>query len=147
MLNTRRSFVTLLILAGAVLGACGSSTEPSVPAAGQLESVPGSSTGRIVLTNVGAHRIGVHTAIVGSTHARRGPTVTIPFSALVYAPNGATYAFTSASPLIYTEVAVTVDHISGNSVYLLRGPRAGSRVVSVGAEELFGVQTGVLGQT
>jgi hypothetical protein len=42
---------------------------------------------------------------------------------------------------------VTVDHIAGSSAYLVKGPKPGARVVSVGAEELFGVQSGVLAQT
>jgi hypothetical protein len=40
-----------------------------------------------------------------------------------------------------------VARIDGDSVYLLKGPRPGARVVSVGAEELLGVETGVLAQT
>ena len=71
----------------------------------------------------------------------------VPYSSLIYDSNGNTYVFRSLSPLTYTEVPISVDHISGTSVYLLRGPRAGARVVTVGAEELFGVQTGVLEQT
>ena len=43
--------------------------------------------------------------------------------------------------------STTVDYIAGSSAYLRRGPHAGSDVVSSGAEELYGVQTGVLAQT
>ena len=74
-------------------------------------------------------------------------TVIIPFSAIVYDPSGKAYAFTNPAPLTFVEVPVSVDHISGNSAYLLRGPRAGTKIVTVGAEELYGVQTGVLAQT
>ena len=42
---------------------------------------------------------------------------------------------------------MTIDHIIGSSVYLPEGRRRGHEVVTVGAEELFGVQTGVLAQT
>ena len=76
-----------------------------------------------------------------------GPTTIIPYSSVIYAPDGSTYAFTSPSPLIFTEVRIAIDHIAGNSAYLDKGPRRGARVVTVGAEELFGVQTGVLPQT
>ena len=71
----------------------------------------------------------------------------IPYSAVIYDPSGKTYAFTNTAPLTYIEVPITVDQISGNSVYLQGGPKAGQKVVSVGAEELYGVQTGVLAQT
>ncbi len=73
--------------------------------------------------------------------------MTIPASAVVYDPSGKTYAFVAVGPLTFTEVPVMVNYISGNSAYLRTGPRAGAKVVSTGAEELYGVQTGVLGQT
>jgi multidrug efflux pump subunit AcrA (membrane-fusion protein) len=74
-------------------------------------------------------------------------TVTVPYSSLIYDPSGKTYVFTNIRPLTYVEVPITVDHISGDAVYLKTGPKPGARVVSVGAEELYGVQTGVLAQT
>jgi hypothetical protein len=76
-----------------------------------------------------------------------GPTVIIPYSSVIYAPNGSTFAFTRSSPLSFTETPVTIDHIDGSSAYLTKGPGAGTKVVTTGAEELFGVQTGVLPQT
>jgi hypothetical protein len=74
-------------------------------------------------------------------------TAIVPVAAVVYAPGGNTFVFASSGTLKYTEVPITVDHIAGNSVYLRSGPRPGTTVVTVGAEELFGVQTGVLAQT
>jgi hypothetical protein len=71
----------------------------------------------------------------------------VPVGAVVYDPSGKTYVFTSPGALKYTEVPVSVDHFAGNSVYLRTGPGPGTAVVTVGAEELFGVQTGVLAQT
>jgi hypothetical protein len=73
--------------------------------------------------------------------------VTIPYSALIYDPSGRTYAFVAVGRLAYQQVPVTVAHIDGPVAYLDKGPHAGSQVVSIGAEELYGVQTGVLGQT
>ncbi len=73
--------------------------------------------------------------------------VTVPYSAVVYAPSGKTYVFSNIGRLTYTEVPITINHISGQVVFLARGVKAGTPVVSVGAEELFGVQSGVLAQT
>jgi hypothetical protein len=73
--------------------------------------------------------------------------VVIPPAAIVYDPSGRTYAFVSPAPLTFVEVPVVIDHIAGDSAYLLRGPRTGAKVVTVGAEELLGVQTGVLAQS
>lgn len=147
MRTPRHALTAALLLAALALSACGSTAKTSIPASGRLVSIPGSTTGEIVLTQVGADRIGIQTTTVVRSVSARHPTVTIPYSSLVYAPDGSTYAFTAKSPLVFTEVPVTVDHIQGDSVVLANGPKAGSRVVAVGAEELLGVQTGVLEQT
>jgi multidrug efflux pump subunit AcrA (membrane-fusion protein) len=97
-----------------------------------------------VLTPQGAQRIGLETARVAKV---AGPAVTIPLGAIIYDPSGRTYAFVASGRLTYREVPVSVDRIDGNLAYLRKGPHAGARVVSTGAEELYGVQTGVLGQT
>ncbi len=157
MPNATQTLAAFLVLAGLALSACGSSSQAPTPPAGRLVTVPGSSTGKILLTQTGAQRIGIQTtAVLGVPGPRRQgaagrsastPNVIIPYSSLVYAPSGATYAFISPSALVFTEVPVTVARIQGDSVYVLNGPKPGSRVVTVGAEELLGVQTGVLEQT
>ncbi len=179
-LAKRLVVIALALLAPALLAGCGGSSKQTIAPSGRLVPVPGSSAGKIVLSSVGAQRIGIQTARVSRVpapppppapppktklvHTTRGvvkvtvpvpapkPTpsrlnAVVPVAAVIYDPSGKTYVFTSPSTLQYTEVPVTVDHVSGDSAYLLRGPRPGSTVVTVGAEELFGVQTGVLAQT
>jgi hypothetical protein len=167
---TRKPIIAVVLVAiGAALAGCGSSAEPSIPPASKRVATPGNPAGKIVLTAQGAEHIGVQTATVRSVPAPPSPprpgakpsahapapaapkspaaTAIIPFASVVYAPSGNAYAFISPAPLTFTEVPITIDHISGSSVYLLNGPPAGAKVVTVGAEELFGVQTGVLAQT
>lgn len=149
MLDPYRSLAALLAVAGISVSACGSSSTRSVPPAGKLVHAAGSPAGRIVLTPLGAQRLGVETATVRAApaHGAGAALLLVPYSSLVYDANGNTYVFISLSALTFTEVPVSVAQISGDSVYLLRGPGAGARVVTVGAEELYGVQTGVLEQT
>jgi hypothetical protein len=177
MRRLRSRPVVVAIVLGAVavpVAGCGGSSQPAIPVSSRLEHVNGSSVGQIVLSQLGAQRIGLRTATTqavpapaevttttvlhGIKHtatatpaptAPTAPTATaiIPYSAVVYDPNGKTYAFTNTGPLTYVEVPITVEHISGNSTYLTKGPKPGTQVVSVGAEELYGVQTGVLAQT
>jgi hypothetical protein len=152
------------------VGACGSSHTARVMPSARLVSTPGSAS-KIVLSAVGAHRIGLITATArkapapapaaksaakaNGRHAKPKPshaaggssTVIIPASAVVYDPSGKTYAFVSVGRLSFTEVPIVIKYVRGNSAYLRSGPRAGASVVSTGAEELYGVQTGVLGQT
>ena len=143
----RKSFSILALLAviGALVAGCGSGAQPAPKPGGQLVSVPGNPSGKIVLTPQGAQRLGLQTAPVRSAGA--AAAVVIPFASIVYDPSGHTFAFTSQGPLTFTEVPITVDHITGDAAYLRTGPRVGAHVVTVGAEELFGVQTGVLQQT
>ena len=72
----------------------------------------------------------------------------VPYSAIVYDPSGQTYAFVNRAPLTYVEVPVTMDHIAGSSAYPEPGaPRRARASCPSGAEELYGVQSGVLAQT
>jgi hypothetical protein len=128
----------------ALLAGCGGSHTASIQPTARIERAPGEKAARIVVTATGAQRIGLRTA-----RARRasGSAVRIPYSALIYDPSGRAYAFIAVGRLAYREVPVRVAHIDGPAAYLVKGPRPGDRVVSTGAEELYGVQTGVLGQT
>jgi hypothetical protein len=66
----------------------------------------------------------------------------IPYSALLYEPDGSTAVYVNTGPLIYTLSFISVDHIAGDQVYVSNGLAPGMRVVTVGAEELLGVQNG-----
>jgi hypothetical protein len=138
----------LLILAaalavGMVLGVagCGSgqAAAPGNPTA-RMEQV-GHGVPSVVLTPTGAARIGVRTAPV---RAAAGGTLTvIPYSALLYEPDGSTAVYVNTGPLTYTRYIVSVSSIAGDQVYVSGGLTPGMRVVTVGAEELLGVQNGV----
>jgi hypothetical protein len=147
--------VALLVAAllAAQLAGCGGGADRPVAPSGQIVGRSADSPGRIILSAAGAQRIGVRTAAVRRVPAPRpkakaSPSAGIvPVAAVVYDSSGKTYVFTSSRSRQYTEVPITVDHITGGSAYLRAGPRPGTAVVTVGAEELFGVQTGVLAQT
>ncbi len=177
MSNIKRQLIAIAAPLGLILAGCGGSNTVSIPTSGRHAALAGSPTGQILLSALGAQRIGlqtqvaqavpapkpgppiVKTTIVGGVkHTTTTPAATptipagsssviIPYSAVVYDPSGRTYAFTNTGPLTYVEVPVDVNRISGNSAYLVKGPKAGTKVVSVGAEELYGIQTGVLAQT
>jgi multidrug efflux pump subunit AcrA (membrane-fusion protein) len=135
-----------MLAVATALGGCGSARTPAPPPSARLVSQPGSHTREIVLTPLGAQRIGLVTTAVRRPAPAPGG-VLVPASAIVYDPTGRTLIFTSPSPLHYLERPVQVARFLGPLVMLDRGPGPGARVVSVGAEELFGVQSGVLAQT
>jgi hypothetical protein len=144
-MTSKSAFVAIAVIGAAALAGCGSSVEPKIPASGVLVNQTATSPGQIILTEVGAQRIGLQTAPAGAASA--SAATVIPYSAVVYDPSGKTYAFTNPRPLTFVEVPISIQRIAGRSVYLTQGPKAGAKVVTVGAEELYGVQTGVLAQT
>jgi hypothetical protein len=165
----KRPLAPIAVLVGLGLAGCGSSGAPSIPVSGQLVGASATSPGHIILSQLGAQRIGLQTAVAlpvpvpapivtttvvrGVKHTTTVPApkpaaaVIIPYSAVIYDPSGKTYAFARTALLTYAAVPITVQSISGSSAYLSTGPTTGARVVSVGAEELYGIQTGVLAQT
>ena len=66
----------------------------------------------------------------------------VPYSALLYQPNGASVVYTVTGPLTYTLTPVSVTSMQGSRIYLT-GLTPGTAVVTVGGEELLGVQDGV----
>jgi multidrug efflux pump subunit AcrA (membrane-fusion protein) len=69
----------------------------------------------------------------------------VPESAILYDPDGQTFVFTNPKDSVFVRAEVTVVEIADGQASLSAGPPAGTAVVTVGAAELFGVETG-LGQ-
>jgi hypothetical protein len=69
----------------------------------------------------------------------------IPYAALIYDADGGTWVYVEEDPATrsFVRYAVTVDFIEGDLVVLTEGPPAGTKVVTVGGQELFGADTGV----
>jgi hypothetical protein len=87
---------------------------------------------RVVFTEEGAKRVDLQT-----TSVRRN---VVPYAALIYDPEGKTYVYTSPKPLEYLREEVEVDRIEGDRVLVSRGPAPGTKVVTVGAAEVYGTE-------
>jgi hypothetical protein len=135
-----------LLIAVPQLSAC---TQTSAEATGgaepaKVEHVEGSSdVSRLTLTAKAAERLGIQTAQVREQKVAGKQRKVIPYGALLYDSKGDTYVYVTAQPLTYVREPVTVDYIGAGSVVLTDGPAAGTVVVSVGAAELYGTETGV----
>jgi hypothetical protein len=104
--------------------------------------IAGTGTARITLTADGAAHIGLTTAKV--TAAAPGkPALTIPYAAVFYDPQGATWAYVATEPLVFVRQAITVDSIAGDVATLSAGPPVATEVVTLGAAELYGIEVGV----
>jgi hypothetical protein len=110
--------------------------------------IAGSDQKQVVLSPLGAERIGIRTGrvqrvVVRSVHDRRHAENVLPYSAILYAPSGETFTYTSPARLTYMRRRIVIDRIFGDRVFLRSGPPPGTVVVTVGEDELLGVEEGV----
>ena len=140
----RKWIVAGVIVTGLVLPACTRTSveEPSGADAASVEPIEGSDVSRVILSSDAARRLGVQTASVGELRGRHGeePRLVMPYDALLYDASGDTWVYTSSQPLAFVRAPVAVDRIDGSEAILSSGPPAGTKVVTVGASELLGVE-------
>ena len=139
----RLSVAALAVIAGLALGACADTAaqEEGESGAATVTEIDGSEVSRVTLTKDAAKRLDIQTAAVSA--AKPGKGTRIPYAAVLYDPNGDTWAFVNRKPLTYVRESITVDRIDGDVAFLTDGPTAGTKVVRVGASELYGSEIGV----
>jgi hypothetical protein len=144
--STRRAYgaAALLLAAGLGLAGCGSSAgaETSPTEVASVSSPDGDGPAVVTLAQAAAKRLDIRTTPV--TAVSGGAVV--PYSALVYEPDGSTWVYLQMKELTYRRAAVTVSTIVDDQVTVSSGPQAGTQVVSQGAAELVGVETGIDGE-
>jgi hypothetical protein len=106
----------------------------SEPAA--IEPVKGSDVKQVTLSADAARRLGIETAPVSADEA-------IPAAAVLYDASGATFTYISPERLVFMRSPISVDRIDRGQAFLSKGPPAGTAVVTVGSQELFGAEYGV----
>lgn len=91
---------------------------------------------RLTLTPKAVERLGIQTVEVKAS----GQRLEVPYAALLYDASGGEWIYTSPDTNVFKRAAVKVDVIQGDKMLLAQGPAAGTKVVSVGASELFGTE-------
>lgn len=135
----RRFFIVGTLLLTLVLSACGGTAEEDAaesPAA--VEQIKGTELNRVTLTAEAAKRLDVQTVAARSD----GKRTVIPYAAVLYDPDGRTWTYTSPEQLVFVRKDINVDRIDGDAAILNAGPSPGTAVVTVGADELWGVEYG-----
>jgi hypothetical protein len=116
----------------------------------------------VKLTRQASDRLGIETVLVrdapdstppngrrpaqGTSTAVRQKVV--PYSAVLYDPQGVTWVYAVPRPLTYVRLKVVVETVGGaggTEALLSTGPPAGTTVVSIGVVELYGAELGVGG--
>ncbi len=88
---------------------------------------------------VAGQRVSVDLTRVGAGK----PQKNVPYSSVLYDVRGSTWVYTNPKPLVFVRQAITIDFIDRDIAVLTDGPSVGTKVVSVGAIELFGAETGI----
>jgi len=158
MRGRARWMVAALIAASLGLAGCdgtaSSTTGSGKVSPAKVEAIPGQAVKKVMLTEQAAKRIGVVTVAVAAAPASLLPrgstpgpsTTTVPYSAVVYDPNGKTWVYTVPEPLTYVReevVVVTVGGPQGTDAVLSAGPPVGTTVVKTAVIELYGAELGI----
>jgi hypothetical protein len=102
----------------------------------KLEPIKGTDVQRVIFDAEAAERVGLKTAPI----RQNGQGKIMPYAALIYDAEGGTYAYTAPEPLTYVRQEISIDHFDGDSVVLSDGPPAGTEVVTVGVDEVYGTE-------
>lgn len=129
----------IVVGVGALLISLGSDKpddEASASEPAQVEPIKGTDLSRVTLTADAAKRLGVQTAPV---RREAGGTV-VPYGAVLYDAEGQTFTYTSPESLVFVRRPISVRYIKRGQAFLSKGPPAGTAVVTVGSQELFGTE-------
>jgi hypothetical protein len=71
------------------------------------------------------------------------PKKVVPYSAILYDAHGEAWVYTNPEALAFVRHRVSVEHVDDDKAVLGDGPDVGTKIVTVGAAELFGAELGV----
>ena len=112
----------VLALAVAALAATGCGDSPSEEGGGDEQAkvapVKGTDLSSVTLTAEAAKRLGIETAAVRRHGARRS---VVPYDAVLYSADGATFTYTSPKPRVYVRAPITVVRIDDDTAILSNG--------------------------
>ena len=127
----------VLLSATACQDSPASAQDEAAPAV--VDTIPGQDAKTVTLTERAAERLGITTVNV----AAHGGGTSVPYAAIGYDPDGATWVYTNRQGLTYMREPVTVDDVEADVAMLSSGPEVGTAVVTVGVAELFGTENGI----
>lgn len=102
-------------------------------------TAPGSDHVKVVLEEKAAQRLAIETAAV----TQQGSTLVVPSSAVFVDPEGKWWVYTNPEPLTFERQEITTIREAGGKAYLSKGPKEGTKVVTVGVPEIYGVEDAV----
>jgi len=126
-----------MIIAAVQLAACQTRHEtPDVEHPAEIIKMKGSNLSRVTLSERAIQRLDLKTDQVRELGGKK----VVPFSSLIYDPQGQTWVYTSPQPRTFLRHKVEVDYIKDAIVVLNDGPPVGTVVASVAVAELYGAE-------
>jgi len=132
-------WVIAVLVAALPLAGCGKGTAKTVPEAPAIVEKQDSGIGRITLKGRAAERIGIEFVEV----TKSGQRLEAPYNALLYDASGGEWVFISPQPNVFTRTAIKVELIEGDRIYFSKGPAVGTKLVTFGIAQLYGIEFGV----
>jgi hypothetical protein len=137
--GTRWGSALVALVATSLLASCGGAVTDSYTIEHQpavAETIPGSDQVRVTVEQAAAERLRIRTAPV--TRATGG--LVVPSAAVFVDPEGAWWVYTNPKPFVFVREEISVKREDDGKAYLSSGPPVGSKVVTRGAPELYGVE-------
>ncbi len=146
-----------LVLVGLGLTGCGTTKadygEVSQGGPAEVQPIKGTDLSRVTLSSDAASKLGVRIAPVeaavmpaSTDGVATAPQTTVPVDAVIYDKDGNTWVYVVTQSLTYERQAVGIARVDGDTAVLRSGPTPGTKVVTVGAQELLGAELGVAGE-
>ncbi len=138
----------LLVAAVLLLSACAhpAQNSPAADSPVQVSALPGSGVKSVALSEQSSARLGIRTGPVTPVAGGSAGQRQVPYSAIVYDEQGATWTFVPTEPRTYVRRPVTVERIAGDVAVLSAGPDVGALVVIEGSQELLGAEYDIAGE-
>lgn len=139
MQHSNKWMAVVMMFACLALSACTGKgeTRTSKVEPAHVEEIEGKDVKLVILTERAMERTDVRTAPVRSVPGR-GKVV--PYSAVIYDPHGHTWVYTSPKPRHFVRESIAVDRIDGDLAFLSDGPAVGTKVITMGAAEVYGTE-------
>jgi hypothetical protein len=100
-----------------------------------------STTDLFFQLEAGTFRPGQRVSVIVPLRSRQKAAV-VPWSAIVFDVHGGAWVYANTAPHVFSRRRVEVRHVTAADAVLASGPPPGTRVVTVGAAEIFGTEFG-----
>jgi hypothetical protein len=112
-----------------------------------IEHVDGTDVARLTLVASAIKRLDLKTVATETARVAGRKRLAVPYAAVVYDATGGTWVYTNTKPRTFMRQRITIDRIEGSRAILSTGPASGTRVVTAGAQELWGAELGIDGES